>query len=109
HEPEALEHEDLRLLGQSQRLGHPAIGGREVAPEESRRDVLTERGEIPGQRPELQDVVVDRGTGDEGAETVPAGDEAVALEQIERLAQRHEGDAELAREAPLIVEALARR
>ncbi len=39
---------------------------------------------------------------------MPAGDEAVALEQVERMAERHQGDAELPREAALIVQALTR-
>ncbi len=40
-------------------------------------------------------------------EAVPPGDQPVTLEQIERLAERHEGDTELARETSLIVEARA--
>jgi hypothetical protein len=38
---------------------------------------------------------------------VPPGDQTIALEQIERLAQRHQGDTEFAREAALVVEPLA--
>ena len=38
-----------------------------------------------------------------------ARDEPVALQQLERLPQGHEGDPELARQAPLIVEPLTGR
>jgi hypothetical protein len=108
HEPEALEHEHARPLTEPQRRGHAAVGGGRVAAHEACRHVLAERGEVAGQRSQVEDVVVDGRAGDEGAEAVPAGDQAVALEQVERLAERHEGDPELAREAPLIVQALAR-
>jgi hypothetical protein len=107
HEAETLEHEHLGLLRQPERLGHPPIGGLEATPEEPRRHVLAERGEVPGKRAELQDVVVDGGPRDECPQAVPPGYQPVTLEQVERLAERHEGDTELAREASLIVQALA--
>ena len=63
--------------------------------------------EIARKGAQVENVVVDRRAGDEGAQAVAAGDESIALEQIESLAQRHQRDAELPCEAPLVVEALA--
>src|SRR2546427_413751 len=53
---------------------------------------------------QLEKVVVDRGRGDERPETVAARDEVLALEELERLAQRHERHGEALRELALIVE-----
>ena len=66
-------------------------------------------GEVAGEPAELEDVVVDRGRGDERPEPVTARDEVLTLEQLERLAQRHERDPEAPRELALVVEARAGR
>jgi hypothetical protein len=56
----------------------------------------------PAQPEELVDLVVDGGRGHEGAQTVPPRDEVVALQELERLAQRHERHAEVACEPSLV-------
>src|SRR5438045_1909601 len=66
--------------------------------------MLALRGQITREPTQLKDVVVDRGCGHEGAETVAARDEILTLEQLQRLAQRHQGHAEGLRERPLVVE-----
>src|SRR2546428_150603 len=78
------------------------------------RDALGLERRLAGAAPEvarlaaaaaqLEDVVVDRGRGDERPETVAARDEVLALEELERLAQRHERHGEALRELALIVE-----
>ena len=65
--------------------------------------------EVAGETPELEDVVVDRRRGDERAEPVLPRDQVIALEQLERLPQGHERNAEAPRELSLIVESGARR
>jgi len=71
--------------------------------------VLALGREIPGEAAELEDVVVDRGRGDERPETVAARDQVLALEELERLPQRHQRDAEALRELALVVEPRAGR
>src|SRR6185312_5238059 len=68
--------------------------------------VLTERGEVARERAQVEDVVVDGGARHKGAESVTARDQPVALQQVESLAERHQGHPELAREAALRIEAL---
>jgi len=84
--------------------GDAAIGARHAPAQQPRGDVLALRGELAREATQLEDVVVDRGRGHEGAETVTARDEVLALEHLERLAQRHEGHAEGLRERALVVE-----
>src|SRR3989442_7305368 len=98
------DHEDARAGSETERVGHAAVGDREPGGEEPRRDVLALGREVPGEAAQLEDVVVDRGRGDERPETVATRDEVLALEELERLAQRHERHGEALRELALIVE-----
>src|SRR5213594_185169 len=108
-QPQPLEHEHARPCRELQRLRDAPVGRGEPRPQEPRRDVLALGREIPGEAAQLENVVVDRGRGDERPETVAARDEVLALEELERLPQRHERDAEALRELALVVEPRARR
>src|SRR3989442_15840939 len=103
-QPQTLEHEHARPTGQPQRLGDASIRRREPRPQQARRDVLALGREIAGEASKLEDVVIDRRRGDERAEPVATGDEGLALEQLERLAQGHERHAEALRELALVIE-----
>src|SRR6267142_1946886 len=94
---------------EAERVGHAAVGTCHAPAEQARSDVLALRGEVAGEAAELQDVVVDRRRGDEGAEAVTARDQVLALEHLERLAQGHERHAEALCELALVVEPRARR
>ena len=72
-------------------------------------DVFALGDEVTGESPQLQDVVVDRGRRDERAESVAPGDQVVALQDVERLAERHQRHAERLRKLTLVVETGARR
>src|SRR6267143_723803 len=89
---------------QAQRLGDAPVSRREPRPQQARRDALALGREVAGEAAKLEDVVVDRRRGDEGTEPVTARDEVLALEQLERLAEGHEGHAEALRELALVVE-----
>ena len=109
HEAEPLEDEHPRALGQAQLLRHAPIGPPEAAAEKPGRHVLAHGAEIPRERPELEDVVVDGRGRHEGAEAVAARDQALAREHVEGLAERHERHSEGLGELALIVETLPRR
>src|SRR5712692_8508504 len=97
------------VRARSARTTSSPVRGGEPRPQEPRRDVLALGREIPGEAAQLEDVVVDRGRSDERPETVAARDEVLALEELERLAQRHERHGEALRELTLIVEPRAGR
>ena len=108
-QPQALELYDAGARAETERIGHAAIGARHASTELVRGHVLALRREVAGEAAKLQDVVVDRRRRDEGAETMTASDQILALEQFQRLPQRHERHAEALRELALIVEPRARR
>ena len=80
------------------------VGERELRPDEPRRHRLALGLEVAGEPAKLEDVVVDGGRRDECPEAVAARDQVLALEQLERLAQRHQRHAEALREPSLVVE-----
>ncbi len=103
-QPQPFEHEDAGPTGEAQRLGDAPVRRREPRAQQPGRDVLALGREIAGEASKLEDVVVDRRRGDERAEPVPARDEVLAFEQLERLAEGHECHAEALRELALVVE-----
>jgi len=108
-QPQPLELHDAGARAEAERVGHAAVGARHAPAEQTRGDVLALRGEVAGEAAQLQDVVVDRRRGDEGAEAVTARDQVLTLEHLERLAQRHERHPEALRELALVVEPRPRR
>ena len=84
-----------------------AVAGR--ASEHPGGDGLALGREVAGEALQLEDLVVDGGRRHERAEPVPPGDETVALQQLERLAQGHERHAEVAGEPALVGQRRARR
>ena len=104
-----LEHDHAGARAEAQRGAGPVVGHRRPHAEHARGDGLALGGEIGGEAAQLGDLVVDRGRRDERAEAVAPRDQIVALEQFERLAERHEGDAEVAREASLVGQRRPRR
>ena len=105
-EPQPLQHEHAAGRPRPSARGHLAIRPARSGSEKPGGDVLALGGEVAGEALELEDVVVDGGRGDEGAESVTARDEPLALQQLERLAEGHQRHAELARELALVVEPL---
>jgi len=104
HEAEPLQHEHARAGPEPERVRDAVVGERELRPDEPRRHLLALGLEVAGEPAELEDVVVDGGGRDERPEAVAARDQVLALEQLERLAQRHQRHAEALREPSLIVE-----
>src|SRR5207244_689523 len=84
-QPQPLELHDAGARAEAERVGHAAVGARHAPAEQTRGDVLALRGEVAGEAAQLQDVVVDRRRGDEGAEAVTARDQVLTLEHLERL------------------------
>src|SRR5712692_6114206 len=104
HQAEPLEREHARARPEPERAGDTVVGHEELRPDQARRHVLALGLEVAGEPAELQDVVVDGGRRDERPEAVTARDQVLALEQLERLPQRHQRHAEALREPSLVVE-----
>src|SRR5438046_1251043 len=88
----------------SDRNAGAAVGAREACSEEPRRHAFALGREVPGEAAELEDVVVDRRRRHERPEAVAPRDQVLALEQLQRLAEGHERDAEALGEPALGVE-----
>ncbi len=108
-ESEAIDREEPRAAREAERRRHAPLTADEAARKKPRGDVLPQCGKIAGEAAELEDVVVDRRRRHERSEPVPALDQLLALEHLERLPQGHEGDAEALRELALRLESGARR
>src|SRR5437762_417659 len=108
HQPQALEHEDAGASVEAELARRVPISPGALGAEEPRGDLLAHRREVSGEGAEVENVVVDGGRRHESAKAVPARDQTVSFQDLERLTQRHERDAEVLSEAPLGVEAFAR-
>src|SRR5438552_2745923 len=84
-ETQALDHEHAGAAAEAERLRGVTVGDREARAEQARADVLAVGEELAGEATELQDVVIDRRGRDERPEAMAPDDQAVALEQLERL------------------------
>jgi hypothetical protein len=101
-EPEPFDHEHARAWTQAEGPGDVTVGDREPRAEEPRGHGLALGEQLAGEPAQLEDVVIDRRGGHEGAETVTTDDQVLALEHLERLAQGHQRDAEGLRELALV-------
>src|SRR2546422_2844395 len=101
HQPQPRDHEHPRAGPEAERVGDGAVRSREPHGKEPRRDVLALGREVPGEAAELEDVVIDRRRRHERPEAVAPGDQVLALEQLQRLPEGHERDAEARREPAL--------
>src|SRR5713101_5327398 len=108
HQPQALEHEDAGARVEAELARRVPISPGTLDAEEPRGDLLAHSGEVSGEGAEVEDVVVDGRRRHESAEAVPARDQTLSFQDLERLTQGHERDPEVLRETPLVVEALAR-
>ena len=108
-EPEPLEGEDPRSWLETELARGETIGRAEMVAEESRGHVFADGAQVPCEGAEVENVVVNRGQRHERAEPVPSHDETLAFQHFEGLAEGHEGDTEILREPPLIVESGAGR
>src|SRR2546429_8073142 len=104
HQPQPRDHEHPRAGPEAERVGDEAGRSRETHGKEPRRDVLAPCREVPGEAAELEDVVIDRRRRHERPEAVAPGDQVLALEQLQRLPEGHERDAEARREPALGLE-----
>src|SRR6266851_8534127 len=108
HQPQALEHEDAGAGVEAELARRVPISPGALGAEEPRGDLLAHSRQVSGEGAEVEDVVVDGRRCHESAEAVPARDQTVSFQDLERLTQGHERDAEVLSETPLVVEALAR-
>src|SRR6266508_3207455 len=90
HQAQPLQGEDASPPPQPELTRDPAVGDGEATAEEPSGDALALGREVAGERAQVEDVVIDDRRGDEGAQAVPPGDEPVALQYFQRLAQGHE-------------------
>ena len=104
-----LDHHHPGPRGEAERDTGAAVGHRRPRVEHARGHRFALRGQLAREPAQLEDLVVDGRRRHEGAEPVPPCDEMVALEQLERLAQRHQRHAEVTREAALVGQRRARR